>query len=60
MTIDEAIRLLQKDIDDGYFESESSVEDAAKLGIEALKLVKELQHHPYYNKVSKLPGETEE
>jgi len=34
--------------------------EAIKLGIEALKCVKEIRHHPFPESVLQLPGETEE
>lgn len=60
MKIDEAIKLLQQDIDDGYFESESPVEDAAKLGIEAMKREQHRRKYDIHLPIELFLGETEE
>ncbi len=60
MTVDEAIQLLTKDVEEGYYEAESPVEEAAKLGIEALKELKIIRESYPSKHFLKLPGETEE
>lgn len=60
MTIDEAIERLQSRLSGYPREDASENMDDMKLGIEALKCVKEIRHHPFPDTVLKLPGETEE
>lgn len=60
MTIDEAIRILQRDIDEHYCLEGKSVDAAHKLGIEALKLFKEFQKVTGGHQGARLPGETNE
>ena len=60
MTIDEALKLIQEDIDDKDVEWNSPLGKAYKLSFEALKHIKrdrELPHNPNH---PLLPGETEE
>ena len=58
MTIDEAIKLIQADIDDEDVEWNSPLGEAYKLGFEALKFVKRLRTHDDDFVIIKLPGET--
>jgi len=60
MTIDEAIEILQRDIDEHYCLEGKSVDEAHRLGIEALKTIKEMRHYPFPDGIIKLPSETEE
>jgi len=67
MTIEEAIELLEHYVKNGYIvdtiESlrfyHHSGEEAANLGIEALKVVKDSRESGYFGKDYRLPGETE-
>lgn len=60
MKIDEAIRILRLSKGDLAYETQKEVSQAKKLGIEALKVIKE--YHDYFIRegVVPLPGETEE
>lgn len=58
MTIDEAIKLIQKDIDDNYFEEGSPLETATQLGIEALRAVQFWNHKQLPQFQIHLSGET--
>ncbi|MBA7579590.1 hypothetical protein ES708_21461 [subsurface metagenome] len=60
MTIDEAIRILNLDIESGCSTPPANLDEAEGLGIEALKRVKwhKDQHERGYYEL--LPGETEE
>ena len=58
MTIDEAIKLIQKDIDNGYYMEGSRLEMAANLGIEALTLYQLLKASGDIQQDLLLKGET--
>ena len=60
MTIDEAIKLIQKDIDDENVAWDSSLGIAYKLSFEALKEVKKARAGDPALDGELLPGETEE
>jgi len=60
MIIDEAIKLIQEDIDGNYYEQDSPLEKAVKLGIEALKRIQMNRIWPEVYHGGLLPGETEE
>jgi len=58
MTIEEAIgfnQALEKDL---RAKGMTTFAEAQQLGIEALKCVKEIRHHPFPDTVLQLPGET--
>ena len=59
MTISEAIRLLQKDIDDPGSVDIMDVAEAEKLGIEALKRIKACREPEGGSPLPLLKGETE-
>lgn len=60
MNIDEAIEILEKEEEDTFIGSENDWKCAVKLGIEALKRIKELHSGGYMVREGLLPGETEE
>jgi len=60
MRIDEAIKILEVDIDGGYYGDNSPQEEAAKLGIEALKEIKRVHQGEAWHDGELLPGETRE
>jgi hypothetical protein len=60
MTIDEAIKELQKDIIDWGGPGTSPICQAERLGIEALKRHRDYPLHTLDGKYQPLPGETEE
>jgi hypothetical protein len=57
MTIDEAIKLIQADIDDKDVEWDSSLGEAYKLSFEALKRIKVLRASELASPRTRLPGE---
>jgi hypothetical protein len=60
ITIDEAIKILEQNICYWSLEHLGNVEEAEKLGIEALKRVKEARKKAYFTTRSLMPGETKE
>ena len=60
MKIEKAIEILTSELSLVRGIGTQSRIDAIKLGIEALKCVKEIRHHPFPESVLQLPGETEE
>lgn len=60
MTIDEAIELLQNEVNHGFRCGYEALNVAFKLGIEALKWKKEFQRYAFPPLHTLLPGETEE
>ena len=60
MQIDGAIKLIQKDLDENYYEEGSPLEAATKLGIEALKQVRQIRVYAKRLYLPLLPGETDE
>ena len=58
MKIDKAIKVLQRSASDGIPRGETAFNDAVKLGIEALKRVKEARVKVYFTSRTLLPGET--
>jgi hypothetical protein len=60
MTIDEAIKRLQEDIDSTGNDEIDTLTEAEKLGIEALKRVKDSRRPDPLYPETPLPGETEE
>lgn len=59
MTIEQAIELLQLDLDDPGSIPIEGLNTAKALGIEALKTVHQIRHYPFPDSVILLPGETE-
>ena len=59
MTIDEAIKEQQLYLNHSDQWSHEKIDDALKLGIEALKLIKKQRAIPGYDSGYPLPGETE-
>jgi hypothetical protein len=60
ISIDEAIRLLSKWQSGLRTTPMDDVDSAVKLGIEALKLVKDMRDFQYWGVPTLLPGETKE
>ena len=60
MTIDEAIKLIQADIDDEDVEWSSPLGEAYKLGFEALKIIRHIREIDIPCSIGTLPGETKE
>ena len=60
MTIDEAIKLLNKDIDDPGSVDIMNVNKAEELAIEALKRLEAIRLRDPIEALTKLPGETED
>lgn len=60
MTIEKAIELLQQDLNDPGSVGIMDLNDAKKLGIEALKRLQELRKMKYVTYFNPLPGETKE
>lgn len=58
MKLDEAIEILQEDVDSQDTGEPSKYADACKLGIEALKMLKRMKEFGLINETSLLPGET--
>jgi len=59
MTIDEAIKLIQADIDDDDVDWNSPLGEAYKLGFEALKAEEKRRRFAIPDRANLLPGETE-
>ncbi len=59
MKIDEALQLIQADINDKDVDWDSPLGKAYKLSFEALKQLKELRSHGLKTAAPTLPGETE-
>ncbi len=59
MTPDEAIRLMELDIDDPAQVDILTLFEAEKLGIDALKRIQDLRYKGYAEAQIKLPGETQ-
>jgi len=60
MTLEKAIEILNRYLTHPYIKGENELQDAACLGIEALKRHKEQRHYPYCVIMEPLPGETKE
>jgi hypothetical protein len=60
MTIDEAIRILNLDIESGCSTPPANLDEAEGLGIEALKRIKDYRQRSSVRMTPLLPGETEE
>ena len=60
MTIDEAIRILNLDIESGCSTPPANLDEAEGLGIEALKRIKDYRKRSSTFATPLLPGETEE
>ncbi|MBA7590015.1 hypothetical protein ES708_32114 [subsurface metagenome] len=60
MTIDEAIRILNLDIESGCSTPPANLDEAEQLGIEALKRIHSYRPVLEHQIVALLPGETEE
>jgi len=60
MTIDEAIKLIKKDVDDEDVEWNSPLGEAYKLSFEALRQIKQIRVYAKELYLPLLPGETEE
>jgi len=60
MNLEEAIKLIQADIDDEDVEWDSPLGRAYKLGIEALKAVRSARATNYWTPIPLLPGETKD
>lgn len=60
MKIEKAIEILEDGL--RFVEPGDSPDkpDAVQLGIEALKVIKELRHYPFPDGIVQLPGETKE
>lgn len=59
MTIDEAIKELTKQLGPKYSTPDTDFHNAMKLGIEALKTVRDVRRWPFPESIILLPGETE-
>ena len=60
MTPEQAIRILTDELNYGEGSHELVLEHAIKLGIEALKRLREMRHSQYHLPYPPLPGETNE
>ena len=60
MRIEEAIEINNSILDGTYDHRDEDMEIALKLGIEALKTVREMRHYPFPDGIIQLPGETTE
>ncbi len=60
MNIDDAIRVKEEEITKPLSHSFAAIDKADRLGIEALKRVKEARKKVYFTARSLLPGETED
>ena len=58
MKIDKAINILDRYQVEGEAPCGGALDDALKLGIEALKVIKKIRHYPFPDEILKLPGET--
>lgn len=59
MTLDEAIKLIQEDIDDKSIDWDTPLGEAYKMSFEALKRVKDTRKRSVYAIRAPLPGETD-
>lgn len=60
MTLEEAIKLIQADIDDEHVDWDSPLGTAYKISFEALKRLQNCLHHNCFVTDRPLPGETKE
>ena len=60
MTLDEAIRLLNLDIESAYSTPPADLDKAEQLGIEAMKQIKSFRDTGIAGYIPPLPGETED
>jgi ribosome-interacting GTPase 1 len=60
MTLEEAIKTIQKELDEHPYHKRTAFYGAARLGIEALKLIKRNRRYTPQPYNIKLPGETKE
>lgn len=60
MNLEKAIEILSLSSNGTTPVTLADLQDAMKLGIEAMKCVKEIRHHPFPEEVLLLPGETED
>ena len=58
MKIEKAIEILQNELNHGFRCGYEDLNDAQKLGIEALECILKIRHHPFPDEVLQLPGET--
>ena len=60
MTVTEAIEIKTRTGDELLKSNPHELIEADRLSNEALKAISEYRQHPFYGKLKKLPGETEE
>ncbi|MBA7535574.1 hypothetical protein ES705_27832 [subsurface metagenome] len=58
MNLEKAIEILQQDWNSQETGEQSDYQDAVRLGIEALKTIKEMRYESVYDGTTQLPGET--